>query len=140
MDLGATATSSGANPPKVKLSLCTASSKEDKKSVRPKHYLSQRQRNQKLPIVTITGNEVESKNMQEKQLKQMMLKEFMTISKNKPKENPDEHELEEKAAFNKWTQDPNDISRPATMREMFHLNLHMKKYIYLAIKKTTKNR
>ena len=46
-------------------------------------------------------------------MKQMMLKDFMTISKNEPKENSEAKEPEDEASFNKWNLDPNDKSRPA---------------------------
>ena len=79
------------------------------------------------------------KKNKKKQMKQMTLKEFMSISKNKPKKNTDDNELEDKEAFNKWTPDPNDKSRAATMREMFNLNCHVKEYTQMAIKKMVKN-
>ena len=64
----------------------------------------------------------------------MMLKEFMSISKNKPIQNLDENELEDEASFNEWNQDPNDKSRPATMRGMFNMNCQIQEYIHMAIK------
>ena len=62
----------------------------------------------------------------------------MSISKNKPKEDKDNKELRDEAAFDEWTQDPNDKTRAATMRELLNLHCHVKEYIHMVIKENEK--
>ena len=72
-------------------------------------------------------------------LKQIKLKEFMNIAKNKPKESSNEEEKNVDAAFNDLARDPENKSRAATVRQTFNLNCHLKEYIYMAIKEYDKN-
>ena len=74
------------------------------------------------------------KNKKDDNLKQMTLKEFMNNSKNKPKEKSNERELKDEAACNDLAQEPDEKSRPATVRETFNLKCHLKEYIHTAIK------
>ena len=65
-------------------------------------------------------------------MKQITLREFMSIAKKKDIEKKKEEEVED--AFSDWAKDPGDNSRPATLRETFYKFCHMKEFIHQAIK------
>ena len=56
----------------------------------------------------------------------------MDISKKKEKEKQNHEEV--KVTFKDWAQDPEDKSRPATVRETLYQNCHIKEFAYEALK------